>query len=204
MNRFLILGFISFLGVSLLCSQNLKAQNEIVLDYFEANQNQEEVLLKWAISKGSVCNGITITRSSDSLFFSPIGRIEGVCGSPDAQQPYSFVDETPLKNQINYYKLELGSYDFSEVVSLKVIDKNGKDFEVIPNPIQDEGRIYFDNPNYEDFQIEIYHINGSLIRSQASQENYFDIESLYFSAGLYIFHLSNSKTSIKGKFIISP
>ena len=28
----------------------IKAQDEISLDYFEASQNEDEVLLKWAIS----------------------------------------------------------------------------------------------------------------------------------------------------------
>jgi len=203
MNRFLMHFLMTILGAFVLNSQNIKAQ-EVELDYFEANQNQEQVLLKWAISKGSVCNGITITRSSDSLYFETIGRIEGVCGSPDFQQPYSFVDEAPLKNKINYYKLELGISDFSEVISIKTIDKNGKAYQVIPNPIQEQGRIYFDNPYYENHQIDIYNINGSLVNTMIGHQNYFGIEAHLYSTGLYIFHITTPEKTIKGKFIISP
>lgn len=189
--------------VTLLASIHALGQDKIRLDYFEANENRNTVLLKWAISQGSTCNGITITRSSDSIYFSPIGRIEGVCGSADAPQPYSFVDENPLKNQKNYYKLELGISGFSRVISLNVRDKNGKDYQVIPNPIQDIGRIYFDNPNFESYQLKIYNINGSLINRINTLQNYFDIKAHSYSDGLYLFNITNPETTIKGKFIIS-
>lgn len=188
--------------VCVLNAPTITAQ-EVELDYFEANQSQEQVLLKWAISKGSICNGITITRSSDSLYFETIGRIEGVCGSPDFQQPYSFVDKNPLKNQLNYYKLELGINDFSEIISIYHLPSNEQAYQIIPHPINSNGRIYFDNTENKRWELNVYNINGQIIYQSSSRENYFAIETGHLSSGMLFFQLSTSDELIKGKLLIS-
>ena len=182
----------------------VQAQNEVSLDYFEASQNQDEILLKWAISKGSFCNGITITRSSDSLFFETIGRIEGVCGSPDFQQPYSFVDEDPLPNQKNYYKLELGTTAFSEVIFVEMIQRNEEGFQIIPHPLKTQGRIYFDNPDYKAHKLYVYHLNGQLVYEASTTDSFFELDGKYWTAGLYLFQIIHEEKYIQGKILISP
>lgn len=191
----MILGFI-------LMSNILLAQRT-ELDYFEANDNSGEILLKWAISKGSTCNGITITRSSDSLYFSPIGRIEGVCGDADSPQPYSFVDLNPLKNQKNYYKLELGISSFSDVIAIELVNKNEEGYQVRPQPIKSQGSIYFDNPDYNDAQLYIYHFSGQVIYQSQTINNYFDINSQEWPTGLLFFSILLDSQEIKGKLLIA-
>lgn len=191
----LVLGFI-------LISNMLVAQ-KTELDYFEASDNSGEILLKWAISKGSTCNGITITRSFDSLFFSPIGRIEGVCGDADSPQPYSFVDLNPLKNQKNYYKLELGTSSFSDVIFITLVNKNEEGYQIRPQPIQSEANIYFDNPDFNIAQLHIYNFNGQLIYQSQSREDYFKINSTPWSSGLMFFSILLEDKAIKGKLLIT-
>lgn len=181
-----------------------QAQQETILDYFEATENQEKVLLKWAISRGETCNGISITRSTDSLFFESIGRIEGVCGSPEFQQPYSFVDEAPLKNQKNYYKLELGTSDFSNVISIKIIEKNEEGYQVIPQPIRNKGKIYFNNPDYEKAVLQVFQLNGQQLYEETSQVDYFKLHINNYPQGLYLFSIHTKNQTIKGKFIKVP
>lgn len=194
---------LSILVTFTLLSTAVKAQAKTILDYYEANQNQNSILLKWAISKGSTCNGINITRSSDSLYFETIGRIEGVCGSPDFQQPYSFVDESPLKNQMNYYKLELGINEFSEIISLYYLEKNEVGYQIIPQPMHNQGRIYFDNSDRQRWDLSVFNMNGQLIYQSSTKENYFDIETSRFSSGMLFFQLSSNDEQIKGKLLIS-
>lgn len=179
----------------------VQAQQETILDYFEASENQEQVLLKWAISKGETCNGISITRSADSLFFEPIGRIEGVCGSTEFQQPYSFVDKAPLKNQKNYYKLELGTSDFSTVISIQIIDKNEAGYQVIPQPIRNSGKIYFNNPDYDKAVLRIFHLNGQQLSEETSQLDFFQLNLNDYPSGFYLFNIQMNTQIIKGKFI---
>ena len=176
---------------------------ETILAYFNATENQEEVLLKWAILEGETCNGILITRSTDSLFFEAIGEIGGVCGDPNFQQPYSFVDEAPPKNTTVYYKLELGISDFSEIISIELISKNESGYQVRPQPMRNHGKIYFDNPESNEWEIEIYQMNGQIIYQNITQNNYFEIYTGNWSGGVYIFHLSSSKENIQGKIIIT-
>lgn len=193
--HYLILGFI-------LMSNILLAQRT-ELDYFEASNNSGKILLKWSISKGSTCNGITITRSPDSLFFSPIGRIEGVCGDADSPQPYSFVDLNPLKNQKNYYKLELGTSSFSDVIAIELVNKNEEGYQVRPQPLKSQGSIYFDNDDFNNAHLNIYNFNGQLIYQSQTIENHFDINSQEWSAGLLFFSILLDGQEIKGKLLIA-
>lgn len=176
---------------------------ETILAYFYATENQEEVLLKWAIQEGETCNGILITRSIDSLFFDVIGEIGGVCGDPNFQQPYSFIDEHPPKNKTIYYKLELGISDFSNIISTEVISKNESGYQVRPQPMGSGGRIYFNNPEYKKWEISIYQISGQFIRKLFTQQNYFELRTEEWSEGMYYFVLTQNEMIIKGKIIIA-
>jgi len=179
----------------------LKAR--ITLDYYEANKTNNAVLLKWAISHGQTCNGITITRSSDSLYFEPIGRIEGVCGSPDASIPYSFIDETPLKNQINYYKLELGVSSFSPIISFNYIDISKQNYQLWPNPAQDQTSIHFENPNFELFQLIIFDSFGRKIEELETKNSFFNLSTSNYPSGIYVFQLISINVKTMGKFMVT-
>jgi len=98
------------------------AQNHPILGKFSISENNGDVYLSWSIIAGSSCNGIQIYRSIDSINFSQIGDIPGVCGSVDFTQTYDFTDNNPVKNKVNYYRLELGNQDFSQIVSIEIID----------------------------------------------------------------------------------
>ena len=84
--------------------------SQTILDDFALDLNQGKVLLAWTIKSGSVCNGIQIYRSStgDSVNFDLIEDIQGVCGDLSSPVAYTFTDEDPMPNQVNYYKLLLG------------------------------------------------------------------------------------------------
>ncbi len=174
---------------------------QITLDYFEANEDNRSIFLKWAVSEGQTCNGITITRSADGLFFEEIGRIEGVCGSPDVAVPYSFTDEAPLKNQRNYYKLELGVSEFSEVISIEYNEKNEEGYQIRPNPVQDFTIIYFDNPNFEEIELLIFDSYGRQVDAYSSKSSFIEIDAVSFSSGMFFFLLTSPDASIKGKFL---
>ena len=106
------------LSISLLLWVNvLFAQN--ALDRFTAQQVNNEVLLNWTIKSGFTCNGIEILSSSDSLNFTNIGKIEGICGAVDEPISYTFSHKAPAQNKINYYRLELGGVGSTEIISVE-------------------------------------------------------------------------------------
>jgi hypothetical protein len=188
--------------IFLLFIWQLKLSGQVNLDYFTASEEQNSVLLKWSVSAGNTCNGISITRSSDGFFFTEIGRIDGVCGSPDVSVPYSFIDESPLANQINFYKLELGIADFSEVISIEYNEKNSDGYQLRPNPASGDTRLYFSNSSFEAYELRIYNSAGKQVDSYTTREAFIEIQSQNYGAGLYLFVLRSDQNTIKGKFIV--
>jgi len=176
---------------------------DVDLAYFNASENNDEVLLKWAISKGETCNGILITRSSDAINFKAIGQIEGVCGSPDFQQPYTFVDTSPLQNTIAYYRLELGISAFSDIISIELVSKNENGYQVRPQPMKTKGKIYFDNSIGDEWSLKVFNINAQLIFEDKTKNDFVELNTSGWSAGLFVFILSSGSSNIQGKLMIS-
>lgn len=175
-----------------------------ILDYFTASETNEQVLLKWSISTGETCNGINITRSTDTIGFQIIGEIAGVCGDADVHVPYSFLDESPLKNQVTYYRLELGISDFSEVIAIEVIEKNETGFQIRPHPMKNTGRIYFDNPQNDEWEFSLYQLSGQLLESRTTQGQFIEVNTAKYSSGLYVFSFKSMENDelINGKLMI--
>ncbi len=182
---------------------SVSGQENTILDSFNAADNNGTVFLKWVISSGSTCDGINIFRSSDTIGFIQIGRIEGICGSPDTPQPFSFTDENPLKNQINYYRLELGYSGYSEIISIELISLNNRDHQVRPNPVVNGAKIYFENDESKPHILLVFDLNGRIIDEQSNSQAYFSINTSSLPGGLYLFSISGTESNqiIKGKFI---
>ena len=137
--------------------------------------------------------------------FYEIGKIEGICGNISAEQFYNFIDENPVKNKINFYKLELGNSGSSEIISIEIIgiEKNG--FQLRPNPIVNNAKIYFDNGGHEQNILSVFKTDGAFIFELNTRESFFDISGQNLSSGLYLFYISaiNNTIKVKGKFSVS-
>jgi len=178
---------ICFVFLFLIISATGFSQQSVILDSFEAFEIDNQVYLDWVISAGNSCNGTKIFRSNDTLQFTQIGSIEGICGNPSSPQPFRFIDENPIRNSINYYRLELGVTGFSKIVSIEVIPLSDDGFQVRPNPASTETTIYFSNNNKEAAQLFLYNINGSQVTTITTQESYFDLDVSGYQAGMYVF-----------------
>lgn len=176
----------------LFCPISVTAQHTI-LDDFSVFQFDDEVYLSWVIGRGNTCNGITIERSTDGQFFEEIGHIAGICGSPDFAQPYSHSDQHPAKNQVNYYRLELGLQGYSEVRSVEFIHVGNDGFQVRPNPAVDDVRILFNNRLGHQHQLEIFSISGALLEQHQSNSNLFELNVSNLNGGLYLLRLTNTQ-----------
>lgn len=168
-------------------SNALFSQAHPILDNFYLIESNGSVILNWTIKGGSTCNGIQIYRSTDSLNFIQVGDIAGVCGSSSASQPYDFTDNSPVKNKVNYYKLELGQEGFTSVISIEIIEvgKNGN--QVRPNPAKDNARIYFTNEKHVTSNLFLYNTSGTVLLKQTSDFDYFDLDLTGIDAGTYVF-----------------
>lgn len=194
---------IVFILTLLLAGQSTYAQ-ETILQKFSAENVSGKVLLSWTVKSGNTCNGIRIYRSGDSLSYTEIGDIQGVCGNLGYSVDYSFQDNTPAKNKINYYRLDLGGVELSYAISVEVIDVGIADYYLQQNPIGDHSKLYFRNLSGEPSYLSIYSNNGVLQEIKETNTDHFELDANDYINGIYYFVLSNSSSTemIHGKFSV--
>lgn len=189
---------------------NLMGQHHYLLSNFNGFKDQNRVILNWTIKRGSSCIGIGILRSSDNSEYEVIGEIQGVCGSTEFAQAYNFIDENPVKNSKNYYKLELGFSGRTEPpVVLEYIDIRSEGYKMLPNPVLTNARLHFENTNNSKHFLSIYSSAGQFCGLNSTNENYFDVEKSkideanlgHKSQGneLYFFEIRDEIGNIKAK-----
>lgn len=182
----------------------VNAQDDPILNNFNAIENNGTVIISWEISAGSTCNGIQIYRSTDSINFVQIWEIPGVCGNISQPQYYDYTDPAPVNNRTNFYRLQLGNIGFSGIVSVDIRDISAGGYQIQPNPSSSDFKIYFDNFKSRINQIDIYNSIGVKFFSSQSSGTFFHVDVNSFPSGNYIFTISNSGdlNSIKGKFAV--
>ena len=193
-----------FFFVLFIFSAPLSAQNEDVIEYLNASEFNGKVLLSWSIMQGNTCNGIQILHSTDSINFSQISSIEGICGSTQQSISYSFTDLSPEKNANNYYRLQLGGLGFSWIVSVEVIDLGMNTSIVRPNPLSKTSELLFDNEaNFEVF-ISVYSSSGVLVNMRSTVSEQILLEKSKYTAGLYHYVLTSEESGVfgTGKFVV--
>jgi hypothetical protein len=201
----ILLSYFIVLTFLLALSSKAQGQDGTVQLEFSATEISGKIFLAWTMNFGQTCNGIDITRSTDNLNFSTIGDIQGVCGSPTDTVSYSFIDESPNPNQINYYRLTLGNLGPSQTLSVEIINLEGTGYQVRPNPIIEQGRIYFDNDRSEEHGLTLFSVNGLAIKELTTRSDFFEINTSDLPAGLYIFRIENNQGADKaaGKLLVA-
>lgn len=191
-----------------LLSVNLIAQKEEpshpILDDFKVFEISGKVFIDVTISSGNTCNGITVWRSDDSLNFSKVGEIVGICGNSNTPISYNFTDVNPIKNIKSYYKIELGGAGFTNTVSIIIIDTKDFGFQIRPNPANEKAVIYYENPSNEEFELILYNLSGAKLLTKKSSSNAFDVDTYNLNNGLYFFSIGKSlnQERVIGKLIV--
>jgi hypothetical protein len=187
-----------------LLSLQVGAQNEPDYENFTAFDFEGNVYLSWILPAGNTCLGIQVYRSEDGVAFDEIGWFYGICGSNSESVPYSFVDEKPILNQINYYRIELGQGRFSDIISVQVIDLRGKSSQVRPNPVVDVSAIFFKNGSGKNYTLSVYDLHGNLLNTQSTHHDFFEMDAHSFPFGMYLYTILDDDGSFygSGKLII--
>ena len=184
--------------------EDVKGQNNSALGYFLATYQSPDVVLNWQLISGSTCNGIQVYRSVDSISFYQIGEIPGLCGNITSPQSYSFIDNTPIENKTNYYRIELGGLGYSEIVGLEIINIDGNGNLVRPNPATTTASIFYRNPFRDLHSLKLFDFSGKIIFVRESDSNSFSIETTSLAAGAYLFQIfSDTKQMVtQGKLFV--
>ena len=188
---FIALGFNSFAQLS-------------ILEKFSGEHLSGKVFLSWTVKSGQTCNGIRIYRSDDSLSYTEIGDIQGVCGNLGFSVDYTFQDNNPVKNKVNYYRLDLGGIELTYSIALEVIDVGQNDYYLKANPLVEQTKLYFRNSTQQNTVLSIVNQSGQVIETKETNADYFILNSSDYLSGQYYFTLSNPNAdkNISGKFMV--
>jgi hypothetical protein len=185
------------ISIFLLYTASLLSQTpHPILRVFNATVVGDEVRLNWIITGGETCNGIVIQRSVDGQFFETIGEIDGVCGSPDVDVPYVFMDTDPAENQQNIYRLELGTQGYSDVRAVEYIPLNTEGFNVRYDITLKDATIFFENNLNDRVEFALFSITGAKIAEGFTNSNNIFLDLSPYSSQIFLCRINK-----KGRII---
>ncbi|MEM9546646.1 MAG: T9SS type A sorting domain-containing protein [Bacteroidota bacterium] len=196
------------------CLMPLNQVLPIRLRNFSATKGRElnTVDLNWASSTEVNGSHFEIERSQDLENWNTLGEVDAIGESTTAQE-YNFIDDNlPLNSRSNhkifYYRLRMvdkdGTYEYSEVRSVR-FDLDGKaDFLVYPNPAIDEVYVNLSGitPESGPATMNILSLDGQLVKRvvlETSDDIAVDISQM--PSGVYYFMATQSGETFTQKVI---
>lgn len=180
----------------------LKAQEHVIIDFFNGKIFDDQILLSWNIIGGNNCNGITIYHSADNENYQEIGSIPGICGAIVDAEPYSFLHVDPVPNTLNYYKLKLGSQGFTTPLELMFYKTGDKGFTFFPNPSTEYFNIYVSGLN-QDPRVEVFDSSGKKMISQNVTSGILvKIDTFKLTKGVYIIRLLDGNDIVSSSQLV--
>jgi len=180
----------------------LKAQEHVIIDFFNGKIFNDQILLSWNIIGGNNCNGITIYHSTNDADYVEVGSIPGVCGAIIDAEPYSFLHVNPAPNTLNYYKLKLGSQGFTTPLELMFYKTGNKGFTFFPNPSTEYINLYVSEDN-QDPRVEVFDSSGKKMMSQNVIAGVLvKIDTFKLTKGVYIIRLLDGNEVVSSNQLI--
>lgn len=194
---YLLLSLIVLIG-----GGNVSAQEHPFLSEYSLNELPNGVLITWTIHGGTTCDGQEVQRSTDSLNFTRIHLIQGICGSPDSSTPYIWFDPSPPEFSKVYYRLKLGFDGYSSVKSVFFQQLNESKQRFFPNPVSDVATLIVDVPLNTTVDVRIRNTAGALVWERLAQPGpavELDVNEL--PAGPYVYQAIGNGRSFSGRFV---
>lgn len=173
-----------------------------VIDRLAARAVGNKVQVEVTLSAGFTCNGIVITRSTDSLLFETIGLIGGVCGDSAASVSYSFTDSFPPTNQRLFYQLLLGGRIATDTRQVVVYDFDRRPLWMVPNPAKDWIEVRFDAAPGSRETFLLRDARGKVIQQFEIEDGLARLAVLQLGPGIYVLQ-SKPRPALLAKFIVA-
>ena len=198
-------GFRKLLVPALLISLNTLFAQRVF--NFSVSQNNAEVFYSFTFRSGSSCTGYQLTYSTDSLNFVGVDDYAGICGASGADEQFSGSHKTPKMNAWNYYRIQMGNFEMSEIRKVFMSSDGSLKAIVFPNPHVDENsELSFrisgaNNLRVQGFIYDSKGINWQFIDTTTNADSA-KLTINGFDNGLYILWLTDGTKMYKGKFLI--
>jgi hypothetical protein len=191
--------FASVISLFILNMDSVFSQDNLLVN-FTARQIENYVHLNFTVEGGITCLGTKVQRSIDDVHYETIGTIPGICGGTEDQN-YFFDDSFPLKNQLNYYRIDLNQYGISNSVSAQFVDY-GDGFVVIQNPATKNFTVLFSNFNNQKIDFTLYNLNGIVLNKVSTNSNNITFLRAAFPSGIYFLEIKNEDQNLSVEKII--
>ena len=193
----------------------------IELLYFNATANNELVELSWSTASEINNDFFTIEYSNELAYngtiWTPLFMIDGA-GNSNTPLIYTFIDRPYLRDNntnVVFYRLKQtdidGKYKYYGVVFVRYnyIDEDEKNIIITYDPSINENKIniMFNATESNQYQINIYDINGKLITTNTGQSidgtNNVTMQINNFNSSIYIIVLNNGQQVLTQKVLIA-
>ncbi|MBK9637294.1 MAG: hypothetical protein IPO63_05605 [Bacteroidetes bacterium] len=162
------------------------AQQDSIFSFFNVEQEDNKVVVFITINGGIQCSGLQVQRSTDSINFMMIYEFPGICGSPGADESYVYVDDSPVKNAVNYNRLEVGNLGIvSDPKSVFFQYFEGDKLLITPNPCE-ECTIRFPNEQREKVRIQLSSIDGKFLMEEETTNNFYSLNDFYLQGSIFL------------------
>jgi hypothetical protein len=181
------------------------AQNIDFVSDLKITEVEQSFLVSWVIDSGQTCQGQNILHSTDGINFEEVGRISGVCGSLLKAEPYIFTHLEPEPNSVNYYRIELGGYGLSAIVSSFLIEITENSAVIYPNPVSSLFTIKWNNRNSSKVVIKLSNQQGQTFSQLESNSDTVLLDATSWEKGFYYYIITIEDTGkvISGKLIVN-
>ena len=177
---------------------------------FTAKNVDNKGQLNWEVTNEVNNAGFEIERSENGLDFRSIAWVEG-SGNSEFSKQYSYLDDQLDKGKTYYYRLKQvdfnGSFNYSELVTLKTNNRNFKLGEFYPNPSSRENiNVDIYTTGSSNWNLTIFDPNGvvtyreDLFLEAGQQRVHLSINHL--DAGIYFAKFENEAERYYKKLVI--
>ncbi|PWT97103.1 MAG: hypothetical protein C5B52_14460 [Bacteroidetes bacterium] len=180
----------------------------VSLSELNAQQKSNEVELTWSTASEYNSAGFQIERSDDGMHFTKIGSVNAR-GTTNSKTNYTFEDKDPLGGSA-YYRLKMidtdNSFQYSNVVVLRTMDKNFVSGRIAPNPFVNQFEVSLTLNNADEVRIRIMDHSGRIVHLEEQRaskgSNHIVVNSLSgLSAGIYFVEISSSNDRLIQKIV---
>jgi hypothetical protein len=158
--------------------------------------------LAWTMAAGSTCDGSDVERSSDGVNWSAIHRIEGICGDPLLDVPYTFMDAEVPEFSTVHYRIRLGFAGYSSVRTAVFKQLIDSDLRFYPSPMRDTATLLLNVPGSARVDLLIFDMNGRVVlEEQGLLGREHTIHLPYAAPGSYAFVATADGRRFQGRFV---
>jgi hypothetical protein len=161
----------------------------IDLLYFDAEEQDGLVHLKWSTATETNNSYFMVERSDDGSTWTELVRMDGA-GTSNSTLNYQAFDDAPLPG-ISYYRLSQTDFDGSReyFAPKSVVIESPLDLRVFPNPNNGQFEIFL-NAEAGEVQIRLVNQSGIVVLQKTINQNRITMDRADLPAGLYLLEVT--------------